>query len=296
MAGRVETGWRRARAYVAAVDGMPPERPVVMPEPSAAERGARALRIMSYNVHGCVGVDRRRDLERVGRVIAASAPDVVALQELDVERARSARADQPRRLAELLSMELLFVSARECDGGRYGNAVLSRHPLESMRVACLPQHGRAEQRAVQWVSARAPDWTLQLINTHLGLDARERLQHAAALVGQEWVHEARALGPTVLCGDFNAWPRSEAYRMLTRELRDAQQLAGEPVRATFPSLWPLLRIDHVLVSEQIAVRRCTVPGGWLTRLASDHRPLVVDLELGARSGPTRGEQRMQAPR
>jgi endonuclease/exonuclease/phosphatase family metal-dependent hydrolase len=234
---------------------------------------------MSYNVHGCVGADRRRDLERVARVIAASEPDIVALQELDVERERSARVDQPQQLAERLGMQLSFSAARECDGGRYGNAVLSRFPLEPVRAASLPWRGRSEQRSVQWVTATGPSAALNVINTHLGLDPRERTLHAAALVGKEWVHEARARGPTVLCGDFNSWPRSQAYRTLTAELHDAALLVGQPARATFPSLWPALRIDHVLISPELTVRRCSVPRDLRARLASDHLPLVVDLEL-----------------
>jgi len=255
-----------------------------IPPPELA--ATRALRVMSYNVHGCVGSDFRLDPPRVARVIAACEPDVVALQELDVERARSGRVDQPRTLAEQLGMQLAFCSARECDGGRYGNAVLSRHPIEVMRAACLPQRGqRREQRAVQWVRVQAPGLLLNVVNTHLGLDHGERMQQAAAILGSEWVHEARALGPTVLCGDFNAGPRSAVYRKLTSELRDAQRLVpGRGPRGTFPSLLPLLRIDHVLVSPELHVRRCTVAASWRAKLASDHLPLFVDLSL-ERNGP-----------
>jgi endonuclease/exonuclease/phosphatase family metal-dependent hydrolase len=251
--------------------------------PTSEPAVTRAVRVMSYNVHGCVGSDFRLDPLRVARVIADCAPDVVALQELDVERARSGRVDQPRSLADRLGMQLAFCSARECDGGRYGNAVLSRHPIEEMRAACLPQPAKSrEQRAVQWVRVLAPGLPLNVVNTHLGLDHGERMAHAAAIVGHEWVHEARALGPTVLCGDFNAGPRSRVYRKLTSELRDAQRLVvGRGPRGTFPALFPLMRIDHVLVSPELTVRQCTVATGWRARLASDHLPLVVDLSVDA---------------
>lgn len=237
---------------------------------------------MSYNVHGCVGGDLRLDPERIAAVIAEHAPDVVALQELDVERARSGRVDQPRWLAERLGMQLAFCSARECDGGRYGNAVLSRHALEPVAQAFLPQRAlRREQRAVQWVRVNAASFSLNVLNTHLGLDSRERVQHAAALLGREWVHEARANGPTVLCGDFNAGPRSSVYRKLTAELRDAQRSAGNRgwSSRTFPALLPLRRIDHVLVSPELRVRACHAVGGLRARLASDHLPLIADLAL-----------------
>jgi endonuclease/exonuclease/phosphatase family metal-dependent hydrolase len=237
---------------------------------------------MSYNVHGCVGIDRRLDPLRIAQVIAASEADVVALQELDVERARSGGVDQPRAIAERLGMQLEFCSARECDGGRYGNAVLSRHSLAAVRGACLPQFAaRSERRAMQWVRVQTPVLALNVLNTHLGLDARERQLQAATILGRDWVHDARATGPTVLCGDFNAAPRSPVYRQLTRELRDARVVSPQRSRprGTFPSLLPLMRIDHVLVSPEIRVRGFGVMASWLAKIASDHLPIVVDLEV-----------------
>ncbi len=253
------------------------------PLPSSALGITRFVRVMSYNVHGCVGIDRRLDPERIAQVIAACEADVVALQELDVERSRSGRIDQPRAIAAQLGMNVEFHPARDCDGGRYGNAVLSRYPLAAVRAACLPQLGeRWEPRAMQWVEVKAPALSLNVLNTHLGLDARERLLQTTTILGQDWVRQARASGATVLCGDFNASPRSPVYRQLTGELRDAQ-LAPQPKtrpRGTFPSLLPLLRIDHVLVSPELRVRQCRVMASWQARLASDHLPIVVDLQVG----------------
>src|SRR4029453_6519769 len=109
------------------------------------------IRVMTYNTRACVGSDRRLNPERVARVIEALAPDIVALQELDVGRTRSAGSDQPAWLAARLGMQFDFCSARECDGGRYGNAILSRHPLTQVRHGCLPRVWRpSEGRAVQW--------------------------------------------------------------------------------------------------------------------------------------------------
>jgi endonuclease/exonuclease/phosphatase family metal-dependent hydrolase len=240
------------------------------------------LRVMTYNVHGCVGVDRRLDPGRIASVIEACAADVVALQELDVGRTRSGGVDQPREIADRLGMHLEFCSARECDGGRYGNAVLSRHPAENVRGACLPQHGRGrEPRALQWVRIHAPVGSLNVLNTHLGLDVRERLLQTAAILGKEWIDHARATGATVLCGDFNAAPRSAVYKQLTGWLRDAQLSSpqrGKP-RGTFPSFLPLLRIDHVLVSPELTVREARVVSERPAKIASDHLPIVVDLDL-----------------
>jgi len=237
---------------------------------------------MTYNVHGCVGADRRRDVERVARVIEGEEVDAVALQELDVERPRSGGDDQPQILAQRLGMHVEFFSARDCDGGRYGNAVLSRYPLEMVRGTSLPRvNEKLEPRALQWVRLITPTQPLNLLNTHLGLDHRERMLHTETMLGREWIAEASAAGATVLCGDFNAMPRSLVYQKLTGSLRDAQLSVphARTGRATFPSLLPFMRIDHVLVSSQLTVRACHVVRDWQARLASDHLPIVAEVEL-----------------
>jgi endonuclease/exonuclease/phosphatase family metal-dependent hydrolase len=241
-----------------------------------------ALRVMTYNVHGCVGTDWRRDLQRVARVIAACGADVVALQELDAERTRSAGVHQPHALAEALSMHVDFAAARQCDGGHYGNAVLSRYPLERVRVAGLPSlSDRHEGRAMQWARVHAPGGPLNVLNTHFGLDVRERKLQVEALLARDMIAGACEAGATVLCGDFNAHSRSAVYKRLSASLYDAQRSRAARFRpaGTFPSFLPCLRIDHVFVSPSIEVQRWNVFSSWQARLASDHLPIVVDLRL-----------------
>lgn len=236
-----------------------------------------AVRILSYNVHGCRGGDGRLSPERILRVLEAMQPDVAALQELDAEQERSRGLDQTRFLAERLDMSYFYVSARRAGSGHFGNALLSRQPCESIRVAQIPRlHRASEPRAAQWVLINGPFGPLHVLNTHFGLSKKEQLLQAQRLLGDEWLSSPE-MGPhVVLCGDLNAMPGSPAYRALARRLGDAQTLDGQRPRRTFPALLPLVRIDHVFVSSALAVERVRVPGG-LARIASDHRPLVVDI-------------------
>jgi endonuclease/exonuclease/phosphatase family metal-dependent hydrolase len=96
---------------------------------------------------------------------------------------------------------------------------------------------------------------------------------------RDWLREAREQGPVILCGDFNAGGRSQAYRLLSSSLRDVQE-AKRP-RSTFFGRYPILRIDHILVSEGIEVVGCAVSNSRLARIASDHLPLLADLRLPA---------------
>ena len=205
-------------------------------------------RILTYNVHRCVGTDRRLDVARVADVIAALEPDIVALQELDVGRMRTNGVDQAHEIARRLEMAFHFHPAMKVEEELYGDAILTRHPERKIRSAALPGHDRVSQlepRGALWVSVE--------------LDGR---------------------GPTILLGDFNVTSASQVYRTLSDQLRPARRhTAKKSPSATFPSVFPVLRIDHVFVSEEVRVLDVFAPYDPMTRVASDHLPLVMDFEL-----------------
>jgi endonuclease/exonuclease/phosphatase family metal-dependent hydrolase len=239
------------------------------------------LRIMSYNVRHCLGCDGILSPERIAQVIDLYRPDVVALQEVDVGRARSRYEDQPALIAGILKMHHRFHAAVENGNERYGDAILSRSPLRLVRAGALPAvaHGLwPERRGALWVAVECEWGEVQMLNTHLGLGGRERLLQAEALLGPDWLGHPHCAGPRLLCGDFNAWPGSRPYRRLRAALPAAQDPPGRVLK-TFPSRWPLLRLDHVFHSPDVTVREVTVPRTPLTRRASDHLPLIVEVTL-----------------
>lgn len=247
------------------------------------------LRLMTYNVHRCVGVDRKLDIERVADVIAACRPDIVALQELDVGRARTRGVDQAHRLAELLRMRSHFHPAMTVEGERYGDAILTALPERLVKAGGLPGLPRIkalEPRGALWVAVEAEGVELQVINTHLGLVPREQQVQVAELLGERWLGSEAFTGPAVLLGDFNALPVSRTYRMLAAVLRDAQDEVARAPTATFPSGFPVLRIDHVFLAGGVRATAIDSPFDPRARAASDHLPLVVELELPASAGST----------
>jgi endonuclease/exonuclease/phosphatase family metal-dependent hydrolase len=239
-----------------------------------------ALRLMTYNVHSCVGLDGALSVDRVAEVIAAYEPDVVALQELDVGRPRTGGVDQAEAIAGRLEMLLHFHPTLTVGEERYGDAVLSRLPMRVARAAPLPQLARKhplEPRGAIWAEIAAPWGDLQIVNTHLSLHPRERRLQVDALLGPEWLG-AIAGGEAVLCGDFNAFAWWPVCRSVTRRMREAQTVAPRHrPRATWQGGVPLGRIDHVFVDPPVDVLRVVVADDPLARVASDHRPVVVDL-------------------
>ncbi|WP_265519839.1 endonuclease/exonuclease/phosphatase family protein [Nitratireductor luteus] len=236
------------------------------------------VRVLTYNVHSCRGVDRRVDPARIASVIAKADADIIALQEVDVGRQRSGGDDQARMIAHALEVQSYFHPALHLGEEKYGDAILTRLPLEVLKAGPLPSVG--EPRGALLAKVRMGRKDLLVANTHLGLRRRERMRQIETLLGPDWLEqpEIRDL-PTIFLGDFNAGPRSPLYRLVTRSFRDAQPVGQGRRRATFPARWPLFRIDHVFVRNGLVSRGTEVLTGSSPRMASDHLPVVATLEL-----------------
>ena len=243
--------------------------------------GDATVRIITYNVHSCVGMDEVLSPERIARVIARHDPDIVALQELDVGRPRTGGVDQAHEIARHLGMDLQFHPTITVAEERFGDAVLSRLPMREVRAGTLPPlPGRGlEPRGALWVEIDVGNGRrLQVINTHLSLHPRERRLQVDALLGPQWLGDPRAAHDAVLCGDFNAMAWFPTCRSIATRLRDIH--AGLPNRRP-PNTWggrfPIARIDHVFIDPRLEVVHVDVPRDQWSQVASDHRPLVVDL-------------------
>lgn len=245
-----------------------------------------SARILSYNVHACVGTDKKMSPERIARVIQSCAPDIVALQEIDVGRPRSGGIDQAQVLAELLGMEAHFhPSTRIGPDEHYGDAILTRLPYSMRKMGVLPGfHDRikVEPRGALWASVDVGGVAVQVVNTHLGVWPHEQMLQLSTLLGPEWLGHPDCREPVVFLGDFNAPPGLAPYRRLASEFVDVQKVWGEQkAKPTFPGRMPTLRIDHVWLRGKAAVRKVEVVRTPLARVASDHLPLVVDLDFHA---------------
>jgi endonuclease/exonuclease/phosphatase family metal-dependent hydrolase len=241
-------------------------------------------RILTYNVHSCKGVDGKLDVARVAEVIAQSRPDIVALQELDVGRRRTDRVDQAHAIAERLGMACHFNAAMHVEEEQYGDAILTHLPVTLVKTGALPTLPRVrglEKRGALWVEIVTDDGPVQIVNTHLGLVPHEQRAQADHLLGGEWLGHPKCSDPLILLGDFNATPRYAAYKKLAARLRDARRAAGVRGGAlTFPSRFPMIRIDHMFISPSIEMGNMHAPDGALMKVASDHLPLVADFRVG----------------
>lgn len=227
------------------------------------------LRVLAYNIHHGEGMDEVVDLGRIAALIRQVDPDLVALQEVDSVTSRTDAVDQAAELGRLTNLEAVFGQFMPYQGGAYGMALLSRWPIAESRNLRLPDG--AEPRTALSVRVRSPDTgqELRFVGIHFYRTEEERLAQAARL---EHLLGAEPI-PTVLAGDFNSLPDS---RVMTQLADGWRVLPKDDDHLTFPSYAPDREIDYVLVRpparfELLAQRLLTEP------VASDHRPVVVDL-------------------
>ena len=242
-------------------------------------------RILTYNVHRCVGTDKKLDVQRIVDVIASFEPDIVALQELDVGRARTGGVDQAHQIAQGLKMAFHFHPAMRVEEELYGDAILTHYPERLVQAAPLPSHNYIaallEPRGALWVAVDIEGTELQIITTHFGLVQAEKQNQARALAGPGWMTHPRFQAPGILLGDFNSTPNSWAHRRLSAVMRDARGLVHGRRQDTtsYSSKIPLWKIDHIFVTPGVEVKAIFAPANALIRAASDRLPLIMDFQL-----------------
>jgi len=242
------------------------------------------VRIMTYNIHSCVNVYGRMDAEKIAKVIGVHDPDVIALQEVESQSRRVDGLHQSRYLAEYLGMEHHFFPVRDAHLGEFGLAVMARYPVRPLKKDWLPEdNGKKphQPRGAMWIKIETPFGSLNVINTHLSLYARDRVVQVDKLLGKQWIGSIPEREPFILCGDFNAGSRSALYRLVSGKLADVQMATsqrGYP-KPTFFSFYPIMRIDHIFVSPELKTRKVHVPNSADSRTASDHLPLIADVSI-----------------
>jgi len=228
------------------------------------------LRVLSYNIHHGRGTDGLVDLPRIAAVIRDSAADLVLLQEVDDRTRRTGRIDQTAELARLTGLHGEFGHQIDYQGGRYGQAMLSRTPLAEPTVHVLPGDPASETRIAFSARTEVAGQSIVIVGTHLHhLDPAVRLDQARAIAMLDL-----GTGPLILGGDLNAVPGSEPLTELLAHFRGTTE---KPL-PTFPAGAPTRQLDFILY------RPAGVLGGATVRVldeptASDHRPILAVFTL-----------------
>jgi endonuclease/exonuclease/phosphatase family metal-dependent hydrolase len=229
------------------------------------------VRALCYNIHHGRGMDGKVDLPRIAKVIRDLDPDFVALQEVDDRTRRTGGVDQTAELARLTGLIGRFGKQIVFEGGGYGQAILSRVPVDRGAVHLLPGEPDREQRIAFAVKGRIHGRETTFISTHLHHIKEEFRTRQVARINELF---GGGPAPTILMGDLNAEPPSPPLKT-AKEKWTVAEPAGQPL--TYPADKPVKRIDYGLylpaaAFQVVELRVIDEP------VASDHRPVLIVLE------------------
>jgi endonuclease/exonuclease/phosphatase family metal-dependent hydrolase len=245
--------------------------------PKATERGPKTLSVASYNIHKCVGADGKFNPKRVMDVLGELNADIVALQEADMRFGeRQGVLDLKFLHDELGYLTLPKIGSKSASHGWHGNVILYREGVagDAHRIK-LPG---LEPRGAVVVDLDLAKGSLRVIAAHLGLLRRSREQQLHTILQAAQPADGR---PVIVLGDTNEWRigRRSALRLLEPHFGPVDRRV-----ASFPSAFPVLALDRVLVSPNVIVHDLEAHATRLAQIASDHLPVKAVIEIKPAAG------------
>ena len=240
------------------------------------------IRLATYNIHKCRGLDRRTSPQRIAAVITELDADVVALQEvLDVQNGQP-EFNQARQInSNLKGYNWCFGENRRLHGGPYGNMTLSRFPVQVCQNYDVTWRHRERRGCLRTDVILGNDTVLHVFNVHLGTSFIERRHQARRLLSDEVLNHIECRGPRIVVGDFNEWTRGLASRLMGAafEVVEPRMFLRNP--RTYPGVLPLLQLDHFYYDKQLSLKSLCLHRSRKALIASDHLPLVAEFESKA---------------
>jgi endonuclease/exonuclease/phosphatase family metal-dependent hydrolase len=234
------------------------------------------MRIVTYNIHKARGMDGRISIKRIAKVLAELNADIIALQE--VFSVCDSHAGQVESLASELGLKAAFGCTRHHRGRPYGNAILTRWPILDSRDMDITWSKR-EKRGCIRADLKTPRGRLHVFNIHMGTSYFERRHQVRNLLSSTQLHEDLS-GPRVLVGDFNEWIRGLTTRMLSERFESLNLELHVRRRRSYPGLLPLVHLDHIYFERPLCVEKAELVRNRLSRIASDHLPLLATFTWG----------------
>jgi endonuclease/exonuclease/phosphatase family metal-dependent hydrolase len=235
-----------------------------------------AVRVMTYNIHHGRGMDGRVDLDRIAKLIRDQNVDLVAIQEVDKGTERTGGIDIAAELAGLTKMYFVFEKNIDFQGGEYGNAILSRHPILGSTNLHYQMLRPGEQRGLLSAEIEIGGRTITFAATHLDYrpDPAERINNMGEI---DTFVSRSGENPLIIAGDFNDQPNGAVYSRMTATFIDAWAEGGTGDGFTYSSEVPAKRIDYIYLFPKTtwSVKSADV----LSSDASDHLPLVIEATL-----------------
>ncbi|HEY9431875.1 MAG TPA: endonuclease/exonuclease/phosphatase family protein [Blastocatellia bacterium] len=238
------------------------------------------FRIVTYNVHKCVGVDRRLNPARIVSVLKEINADIIALQEVHCVQGRGSQSDQAHFIAHELGFNYCMGHNRKLKEGIYGNLVLSRFPLLESENHDISVTGREKRGCLRVDVGMGKENRLHIYNVHLGTSFIERRHQARKLISESILSNSKRPGPRVMLGDFNEWTRGLATRLLNEHFQSGDIRLHLKRSRSYPGMLPIMHLDHIYFSDEaLELEYAELYRSRTALLASDHLPIFADFRL-----------------
>ena len=232
---------------------------------------------MTYNIHSCGTMKQGSRMEEIISAITYADSDIVAIQEIEKRMFQGAFQDQCQLIAERCNLNCSFTPLIKEMEREYGIALLFKPHVQIQGTfnEPLPRLNGAEPRALLGSNVLIGNIPITILTTHLGLRPKENLLQARYI--SDRLQEMNAKQSTIiLAGDLNAIPQSRSLRLINPILKRCRPIH---IGSTFPSYFPVLSLDHIFTSTHLSHSSTRVLKTPLFKRASDHLPLVSDLQL-----------------
>ena len=222
----------------------------------------KEISLLSYNVHNCIGMDEKRDYQRIANIVLQASPDVVALLELDSATQRNNGVFALKRLQELTRMHGIYASAITYQGGSYGIGILSKEKPLSQQI--IPMPGREEERTM--IIAEFKDYVF--CATHQSLTPEDQLLSVPVIrKALESIQK-----PIFLAGDMNSLPTEKPQQELSKDFITLNDVGIQ----TYPANLPDSTLDYIYLDRRNENRFKVIKREVINEpVASDHRPVQV---------------------
>lgn len=240
----------------------------------------KRIRIATYNIHKCVGLDRKFSPERIAEVLRELDADIIALQEVLCHTdSRHRRENQAEFLAGELGMVFSLGENRRIKGGKYGNVVLSRLPLKTAENFDISITKREPRGCLRTEIEINNSKSLQFFNLHLGTSYFERRKQVYKLLAAQTLDHEEFVGKRIIAGDFNEWTSGLTTRLFKANFQTVDAKLHLGTRRTFPGVLPLFHLDHIYFDRDFKLKNAVLHRSRKALIASDHLPIVAEFEL-----------------